>query len=611
MVNFAHMAKPNILQLNAENDFFAHFFRHNTLPMWVFDSFTLQFLAVNDTAVKVYGYTRAAFLAMSIKDIRPVDEIEQLEFHVRKLKEQSNADTRWLHIKRDGTIICVKVSSFEVVYNGVFARLVTVHDITDYVEQENKVKTATRQLQEYVNAITQCTILSITNRNGVITFANKNFIELTGYDETELIGKPHSVINSGYHSKAFWKEMWNTVMKGNTWHSEVCNRKKNGELYWVDSFIVPISDEHGKIDKFFSFRFDITARKEKESEILNLNRQLVYINEELTAGKKEYEKLSLVAKLTQSLVLIVDAERRIVWVNDAFTRLTGYTLSEVTNKRPSDFLHGEKTNIQTTKAIIDNINNKQPFNVELVHYTKSGEELYLIADGQPVLDANENLLHYVIVETNITQLKKQQKAIAESEIKLNAFFSSTANLHLLVDLHYNILAYNKVAVEFAGKILQTTIAEGDYLPAKLFNPIKENFLKHAGNAIKGNETIRRHIDIVTADGNKTLWIVNYMPAYNKCGEIIGCSFSAMDITEHKKNEEQLSRQSTTLRKIAWEQSHIVRAPLANILSITALLEENRNDTALLYSLKHETQKLDSIIRDIVNKAASAKATSVA
>lgn len=608
VVNFAHMVKPNILQLDADGGFFAHFFRHNPLPMWVFDSFTLQFLAVNDAAVNIYGYTRQAFLSMNIKDIRPVDEIEHLEFYVRRLKEQSHADTRWLHIKKDGTIIFVKVSSFEVLYKGVFARLVTVHDITDYVEQEKKVKIATQQLQEYVKAITECTILSIANRKGIITFANENFIKLTGYTEAELIGKPHSVINSGHHPKTFWKEMWNTVMKGNTWHNEVCNRKKNGQLYWVDSFIVPVSDEHGKIDKLFSFRFDITARKEKENEILNLNRQLVTINEELTAGKKEYEKLSLVAKLTQSLVLILNIEGKIVWVNDAFTRLTGYALSEVFNKQPGDFLQGEKTNYQATETINDKINRRLPFNAEIVHYTKAGDEICVIADGQPVLDAKGDLLQYVIVETNITELKKQQQVITESEIKLNAFFSSTANLHLLVDLNYNILAYNKVAVEFARKVMQTTITEGDYLPAKLFSPLKENFLKFAGNAIKGNETISRHIEIPLADGTKAMWIAHYLPAYNKAGDITGCSFSAMDITESRKAQEKLNQQNNTLRKIAWEQSHIVRAPLANILSITALLEENRNDTALLTSLKHETQKLDNIIRDIVNKAANVKNT---
>jgi len=395
-------------------------------------------------------------------------------------------------------------------------------------------------------------------------------------------------------------------MKGKTWRNEVCNRKKNGELYWVDSFIVPVTGEHGKVDKIFSFRIDITERKEKEKEILNLNKQLVSINEELTQRKKELENVSLVAKLTQSLVMILNNERKVIWVNDAFTRLTGYSLDEVAGKRPSEFLHGPKSSVEATRDIIECIKNKKPFNKEIVHYSKTGREFHLIIDGQPVLDNNGNLLQYVIVETNITELKKQQQVIIDSEIKLNAFFSSTANLHLLVDLNYNILAYNKIAVDFARKVMQTTIAEGDYLPAKLFSPLKENFIKFAGNAINGNETIRRHIEIPMANGTKTTWIAHYLPAYNKTGDIIGCSFSAMDVTESRKTEEKLSQQNTTLRKIAWEQSHIVRAPLANILSLTALLEEDKNDSMILSSLKQETERLDWIIRDIVKKANDAK-----
>lgn len=81
----------------------------------------------------------------------------------------------------------------------------------------------------------------------------------------ELIGRNHRILNSGAHPKAFWVEMWAMVANGVSWHQEVCNRNKSGELYWVDSTIVPLKNKIGKIDSYLSVRVDITKLKHQES----------------------------------------------------------------------------------------------------------------------------------------------------------------------------------------------------------------------------------------------------------------------------------------------------------------------------------------------------------
>jgi PAS domain S-box-containing protein len=461
-----------------------------------------------------------------------------------------------------------------------------------------------RELGEYKKAITTSSIVSITNRKGTIEYANENFATLTGYSQSELIGSSHNIINSGYHPRSFWEDMWHTIMTGATWRGEVCNKKKNGDYYWVDSFIIPIKSDSGGIDRIFSIRIDITERKNKETEVNNLNKQLVAINRELTESKKELEKLSLVAKLTASEVLILNKSRQIIWVNDAFTRLTGYTLAEAIGKKPSELLHGPNSSPQTTQQIKDAIDNKRPFKTEVIHYSKTGEECCLLTDGQPVLDENGDLLQYVIVETDITELKQKQAAVRNSEIKLNAFFNTTANLHLLVDRDLNIIAFNKVAEDFMKNVLGDSIAIGGYLPPKLKAPIKDNFIHFAKQALEGNATINRQAEIPSTKGN-LFWMVNYMPAYGRDGEVIGVAFTAVDITASKKAEAEINRQNAILKEIAWKQSHIVRAPLANILSLATLLEK-KVDEDLRFALKHEAEKLDFIIRDIVDKTIEAK-----
>ncbi len=497
----------NIPKLDLAGDFFSLYFRHNPLPMWVFDIITLSFLDVNLSAIQSYGYSREEFLSMTIKDIRPADDIEFLESYVPKVKEKSNSGYRWRHLKKDGTCSWVTISSLHIFYKGMNARVVTVNEVTRYKEQEQELWLANKELSEYKKAVTTSSIVSITSISGIIEYVNDNFTNLTGYTRDELIGSNHNVINSGLHPQDFWQEMWDTVLKGNPWRGEVCNRKKNGELYWVDSFIIPLKNDGDTIDRIFAIRTDITERKSKETEVIRLNQQLVIINLELTKSKKELEKLSLVAKLTASEVLILNKNSQIVWVNDAFTHLTGYTLAEAYGKKPSEFLHGPNSPEETTALIKAAISKKEPFNTEVIHYSKSGKEFCLITDGQPVLDDAGNLLQYVIVETDITELKEKQQAVRNSEAKLNAFFSTTANLHLLVDTHLNVLAFNKVAEDFILDIMQTGTAAGDYLPGLLPGLLKENFIYFANEAINGNATVGRVAEIQLRN-EKLIWMVH-------------------------------------------------------------------------------------------------------
>lgn len=129
---------------------------------------------------------------------------------------------------------------------------------------EAAAKNALKALENRQYALDQHAIVAITDVKGRITYANDRFSAISGYSIDELIGQDHSMINSGFHPKGFWKEMYRTVAKGQPWHAEVCNRNKAGELYWVDTTIVPFMDENGKPKEYISMRTDITDRKRVE-----------------------------------------------------------------------------------------------------------------------------------------------------------------------------------------------------------------------------------------------------------------------------------------------------------------------------------------------------------
>ncbi|KAA0965179.1 EAL domain-containing protein [Sporosarcina sp. ANT_H38] len=140
-------------------------------------------------------------------------------------------------------------------------------DITQKVLTEKKYKNTLEDFRTIENALNQSSIVAITNSRGIITYVNEKFCELSKYSADELIGKSHRVVNSGYHPKSFFKEMWRTIERGGIWKGDVKNRAKDGVEYWVNTTIVPYLDDKGDPYQYIVIRTDITDRKEAEEAL--------------------------------------------------------------------------------------------------------------------------------------------------------------------------------------------------------------------------------------------------------------------------------------------------------------------------------------------------------
>lgn len=231
----------------------------------------------NPAAEKIFGYTAADAVGQTMAMLLPPDRLEEHSQILSRIGCGEKIEQyETVRMRKDGEAVYISVTLSPL--KDSTGKIVGVSEIARDITHVKEIEVDPRSAI-YLQAVGELALVSITDRRGIITLANPKFCEVSGYSMEELIGRDHSIINSGVHPKAFWAEMWAAVANGISWHREVCNRRKNGELYWVDSTIVPLKNKLGKIDGYLSVRVDITKRKHQEEMLRERLKETVCLYE--------------------------------------------------------------------------------------------------------------------------------------------------------------------------------------------------------------------------------------------------------------------------------------------------------------------------------------------
>ena len=320
----------------------------------------------------------------------------------------------------------------------------------------NYVKNQKHKMEQSDKFLSTAAIISITDKRGKITFVNEKFEKVSGWKLEEVISKDHSIVNSGTQPDGYWGNMYATVLRGEIWNDVVCNKAKDGSLYYVDTYIRARFDSNGNLEGFSSIRQDITDLKTKELDIRN---RMNAINQ-------------------SNAVIEFDLTGDIIYANQNFCNTMGYSANELKDKHHSLFCSDDYSKSEEYKEFWSKLKNGDYVSAQFNRIKKNGEEIWLQATYNPIFDNDGRVIRVMKIAVDVTD-----KVLQSQEIERKNTYLEHAAKILRHDMHSGINTYIPRGITS----LERRLTQEDIANFKIEAPLKmiKEGLKHAQKVYKG------------------------------------------------------------------------------------------------------------------------------
>ncbi len=375
-------------------------FERHPLPMIAYDLDSLEVLASNQSAWSSYGYAESEFNALRMDALWHPDERAEFAETIRRLRGgEQPRHQRWRHCRRDGSELHAEVFGRPVDgWPGRRARLMLVNDVTLEVRATRSVRESAERLREMADAINEVFWLADLG-DGSLLYVSPAYGEIWGQPPDLLRDRPHSWL------EAVLPEDRGRVLAaraaGTTARQEVEYRirRPDGSVRWIHDRSFPVYEADGRVKRVAGLARDVTEQRQRDARLRLLEAAVARLND---------------------IVLITEAEPfsepgpRIVYVNDAFERRTGYTRDEAIGNSPR-MLQGPATQRDELDRIRRALERWEPVRAELINYTKAGDPFWLELDIVPLADETGWFTHWVAVERDISDRKLHEQQVLQSQ----------------------------------------------------------------------------------------------------------------------------------------------------------------------------------------------------
>jgi PAS domain S-box-containing protein len=440
-------------------------------------------------------------------------------------------------LRGNGEEFPIEASISQIDSGGKKLFTVILRDVTERVLAEEALKEslaaserARKELADQKFALDQHAIVAVTDVQGTITYVNEKFCAISKYSREELIGQNHRILNSGHHPKGFFMQMYHSIARGEVWHGEICNRAKDGSIYWVDTTIVPFVATDGKPRQYVAIRADITERKQAEEAL----------KESLAASERARKELAdqKFALDQHAIVAVTDVQGTITYVNEKFCAISKYSREELIgqNHRILNSSHHPKEFFQ---QMYHSIARGEVWHAEICNRAKDGSIYWVDTTIVPFVAADGKPRQYVAIRADITERKRAEEALYESQERFRLLLDGVKDYAIyMLDPEGHVISWNTGAArmkgysseEIIGKHFSCFYTEGDRKAEKPWRELREAVSKG-----RFEEQMWR----VRKDGSAFWASVVITPMYDEGGRLRGFSKVARDITERKRFEDEL------------------------------------------------------------------------